>query len=161
MTTGGFQTAFNEAQIIGENVYNFFPSYQKYKDIFEKEIEKDGKKVKVDREYIKINHPSLLKQYDELQYYKTMKDIVCIYTSAQAAYSSTRYDITHGKIIDDCFKVVDRDTGDTHYIAIDQINVIIRYNKDEKCYDYDRKTGEIKEMEINKDKPRNELFYAS
>ena len=156
MTTEGVQAILNEAEEIGENVYNFFPRFKKFESIFEK----DG--VTIDRDIIKAQYPPhVLETYDEVMYLKKNKDIVVTITSALQMYESETYDYVNAKIKNDTLILVDKRSGDTHYIATDQINTIIRYEKNAKADIINPKTGEREYTEINKGKPREPLFYKN
>lgn len=157
MTPAGVAAVLASAQLIGDNVYNFYPKYAKYKALFEKT---DG--TTVSRDEIKAMHPpATLKVYDEVMFLKGNKDIVTTISSAMQMYDGETYDYVNAKVEDDNLVLVDRFSGDTHYLAADQINTIIRFDKDATADVIDEKTGGRENKNINEDKAREPLFYQS
>lgn len=160
MTSSVFDAVFAAAKPIGSNVYNFVPKYKPYEKIFEKKSK--GSSTTVPRDEIKANYDAkTLKIYDEVMYTKTLKDIVAIITSAEVNYHFSRYDITHcEKIGSEGIAIVDLDNGSTHYIGLDQVNVITRYAEDTKVKKVNEETGEVEDVLINKNKPTQYDFYS-
>ena len=161
MTNEGVQSVLDAAEIIGDNVYKFYPKFAEYEKIFETE---SGTLTRDEVKALYPNNPNKMKKtlaaYDEINFLKNNKDIVCLLTSAQAIFDGTKYDFINAKVVSDNIILVDRESGDTHCIATDQVNDIVRFNKNAKASVYDKETGEyFAEKEINKERYREPLFY--
>lgn len=155
MTTEGTNAVFSAAKPIGKNVWNFFQDFKKFEKLM---TNKNGDLISRE-EIIKMNKPYLIKKYDEIKDCMSWIDISDIFMSTQSIYNCKRYDFTHAKIENDVLIVLDRDNGDLCYIACDQINVIIRYDADQKGYKINPKTGLSEEIDYNKNQTRINTMY--
>lgn len=154
MTVTGLQGVLDSAKPIGDAVWYFFQDFKIYKDKF---TDKKGKLL--ERKEILEKYPKLIEKYDEIKEAMSWKDISDMYTSSHAQYNIRRFDFTHAKIENENLVILDRDNGDLHYICADQINAFIRYDITQKGYQINKDTGEVEEVEVNKNKIRINQMY--
>lgn len=154
MTGAGVQALLDSAKKIGDGVWYFFHEYKDYKPKF---TDKEGKILS--REEVLEKYPKLIEKYDEIKEAMDWLDISDMFTSSQAQYNIRRFDFTHSKVEGDNYVILDKDNGDLHYVATDQINLFVRYDKDQLGYELNKKTGEVEEKKVNENKIRINHMY--
>jgi hypothetical protein len=169
----------NNADKIGNNVFNFFVKFKPYELLLvekKKPLTADGNSL-LDRdtliEYIndptkpQYNKKNLVPIYDDIKARMDWKEVSAIWQTTQTMIDCERYDLTNAKLeSENCVSFVDRTNGERLYMASDQVLNIMTYEYKEKCKMVNPETGEVEEVLINQgndsrgtEKHRTALWY--
>ena len=160
MTTTGLEGILSAAKPIGMNVFNFFCRFKEYEKIFVKNGSLITRDEAIELQDTKKYGTTLVKIYDEIKERMEWLDISDLYTSSAAIYNCERYDFKNATVEYDSLVILDRDNGDLHYMACDQINAVIRFDAKQKGDVLNYKTGEVEtNVEVNKDRVRINMMY--
>ena len=159
MTPVGVQAVLDDAKTIGTNVFNFFPDFKPYEKIFTNSDNSLKTRDEIIEYALSHKQERLIKIFDQVKEASGWKDISDMFMSTQSIYNVKRYDFTHAKVDRDNLVIFDRDNGDLIYVACDQINLIIRFDAEQKGYKINEKTGDVELVDYNKNQQRVNTMY--